>query len=272
MRPDEFAALNDDGASDNGSKPRPKGTLPYLPRGREAEPLRDWLTLAFRPLNDWRLQSVDRAGRDARDPVTLTFASGREAKSFRFKTQRELMNAPRVTSLAVSDGWLAVPHLTAGEVEDVWAALCTLGSVLTEHDEVEQTREWIEQMLPSTLPLNGYTLVPDARHDALMAIKAQGEFTKTDALSMVRPGSNDEHYQQRPLRFVDKATGEHWVRTGETATYVRWVVGVEPLSHATLRARLHEIGVVGRLFEDYRPPHPKLSLFQLPQGLIDGLT
>ena len=52
---------------------------------------------------------------------------------------------------------------------------------------------------------------------------------------------------------------------------VRLVVAVEPLSHATLRARLHEIGVVGRLFEDYHAPHPKVQLYQLPDELIQGL-
>jgi hypothetical protein len=270
MTPEELTALRGD-TSDNGSKARPRGTLPYLPHDREPEPLRVWLTIALRPPKGWTVQSFERAGRDARDPCSLIVANGRESRTFRFKTQRELMRTPRSIVFAVADGWLAMPHLTGGEIEDVWGALTTLGRVLTEHDEVEQTRDWIEQMLPATLPLTGYSLVPDSRHDALMAIKAQGTFAKSDALSLVRPGNNDEHYQQRPIRFVDKDTGEQWMRTGETATYVRWVVGVEPLSHATLRARLHEIGMTGRLFEDYRPPHPKLSLYQLPAELIEAL-
>lgn len=254
-------------------KPRPRGVLPYLPKEREPLSLRRWLTLAFHPEKGWTLHGFERAGRDARDPATLMFSNGRESRTFRFKTQRELMKSPRSIASAISDGWLAMPHLTPSEVEDVWVALCTLGRVLTEHDEVEQTREWIEQMLPSTLPLTGHSLVPDARHGALMAIKASGEFTKSDALSMIRPPSNGdgEHYQQRPIRFIDSQTGEQWVRVGETATFVRWIVGVEPLSHATLKARLHEIGMAGRLFEDYHPPHPKLQLYQLPESLIEGL-
>jgi hypothetical protein len=270
MTPEQLAELRGD-ASDNGSKSRPRGTLPYLPHEREPEPLRTWLTLALRPPKGWTVQTLDRAGRDLRDPCSLIVANGRESRTYRFKTQRELMRSPRSTVFAVSDGWLAVPHLTASEIEDLWAALCTLGRVLTEHDEVDQTREWIEQMLPSTLPLTGYTLVPDARHDGLMAIRAQGEFTKSDALSLVRPGTNEELYQQRPIRLVDKETGEHWLRAGETATFVRWVVGVEPLSHATLKARLHEIGMTARLFEDYRPPHPKLNLLRVSDELIAGL-
>ncbi len=120
------------------------------------------------------------------------------------------------------------------------------------------------------MPLGGYSLGPDARHDGLMAIKAAGEFTKGDALSLIR-GGDDQRYQQRPLRFVDSQTGEQWVRVGETATFVRWVVGVEPLSHATLRARLHEIGVVGRLFEDYHAPHPKVQLCSALSEADQGL-
>ena len=138
-------------------------------------------------------------------------------------------------------------------------ALCTLGRVLTEHDEVEQTREWIEQMLPSTLPLTGHTLVPDGRHDGLMAIKGSGEFTKSDALSMISPRSSsngDEHYQQRPTRFVDAQTGEQWPASGRDRrrSCATSSGSAKPLSHATLRARLHEIGMGGCSSRSTSPP------------------
>jgi hypothetical protein len=100
-----------------------------------------------------------------------------------------------------------------------------------------------------------------------MAIRAGGEFTRPDALTLLRPGG-DEHYQQRPTRFIDSETGEQWLRAGEMAAFIRWVLGVEPLSGRTLRSRLGEVGVVGRRFEDYRPPHPKLNLYQLPEDLF----
>jgi hypothetical protein len=251
------------------AKPRPKGRLPWLPDEMNAETLRAWLTLAFRPPPGWSVAGVERAGREETDPCALIVQNGREAKRFRFGQQRKLASAPRQAAMAVSDGWLAVPHLTAGEVEDVWAALCTLGRVLSEHDEVDEMREAIESMLPSTMPLPGYSLVPDGRHEALMAIKQAGEFTKPDALQLGRGA--DDRYQRRPLRFVDSQTGEQWLRCGETATYLRWVLGIEPLSHATLRARLREIGVVGREFEDYRPPHPKAKLYQLTEALIESV-
>jgi hypothetical protein len=253
-------------------KARPKGALPYLPDNGDVALLRGWLTRAFRPVTTgWQFHAFERAGRGKLDPCSITFACGRETRTFRFKQQRELISAPRPAVLGIADGWLAMPHLTAGEIEDIWAALCTLGRVLTEHDEVQQTREWIEQMLPATLPLQGHTLVPDGRHEALMAIKAAGEFAKQDALSMIRP-SDDQRWQQRPSRFIDSQTGEQHLRAGETACYLRYVVGVEPLSHATLRGRLHEIGVVARLYEDWHGTHPKLTLFQLSDELIKQVS
>jgi hypothetical protein len=255
--------------ADSG-KARPRGSLPYLPRDADAEALQAWLTLAFRPPDGWTVQRFERAGRDKTDAATLVVANGRESKMFRFKAQRDLVRTPRQIVAAVASGWLAMPHLTGSEIEDVWMALCTLGDVLTEYDEADDTRKWIEQMLRVTLPLNGHTLVPDGRHAGLMAMKSLGEFTRSDAEALRRPGE-DRGYMQRPVRFIDSTTGDQWLRAGETATFVRWVIGVEPLSGATLKARLHEIGVVGRPFEDYRPPHPKLNLYQLTDRLIGGL-
>jgi hypothetical protein len=252
-------------------KPRPKGSLPYLPNEREPEALRAWLTLATRPVEGgFKLSGFDRLGRDAREPCVLHFANGRESRKYRIKRQSDLMRNPRMALVSATDAWLDVPHLTPTEAEDVWAALCRLGNVLSEFDEVEQTREWLDQLLPATLALTGYSLVPDARHDGLMAIRAAGIFGKGDALAMIRPGEGDR-YRQRPTRFVDAQTGEQWLRASETATYVRHVIGVEPLQHSVLKARLHEVGVVGRYFEDYRPPHPKLALYQLTDELIENV-
>ena len=266
MSPD-FTAADLDAAQ---GKPRPKGTLPYLPGDRRPEFLRAWLTRALKPPEGWTVQTFERFGREGREPAALHVANGREARAFRLKQQRDVTTKPRVTLVSASDGWLDVPHLTAGEIEDVWTALCRLGQVLSEFDEVDQTREWVETYLPVTLPLFGHSLVPDSRHDALMAIRAAGTFGKGDALAILR-NDDDQRFAQRPTRFVDASTGEQFVRPGELAAYLRYTVGVEPLSHSTLRARLREIGVVGRRFEDYRGSHPKLNLYALTPGLIEGL-
>jgi hypothetical protein len=249
---------------------RKGGKLPHLPDELDdPEGLRDWLTLAFRPPEGWRVVGFERAGRDQTDPCTLMTQNGRESTVYRFKRQADVMRNTRVAVTAVSDGVLRMPHLNGGEIEDVRVALCRLGNVLTEWDERDETRKWVEQLVRASLPLTGHTLVPDGRHAALMALKNSGEFTRTDALAMGRPGEVEGH-QQRPVRFVDAQTGDEWIRAGETAAYVRWVLGVEPLSHTTLRARLYEVGVVGKLFEDYRPPHPKLNLYQLSEELTGG--
>jgi hypothetical protein len=246
-------------------KPRPKGSLPYLPDTVDPEVLRDWLTAAFRPPEGWRVQSFDRAGRERSDPCWLTLQNGRDSRVYRFGQQNEVLRTLRAAAVGISDGQLRVPHLTGGETEDVWAALCTLGNVLTTFDERDETRRWIRSLLDAARVLRGYTLVPDARHDALMAIKNEGEFSRADALQLVRPVH--DHFPKRPLLFIDEQTGEQWVRSGETATFVRWVLGVEPLRHATLQARLIEVGATARRFEDYRPPHPKLTFYGIPEEL-----
>jgi hypothetical protein len=104
--------------------------------------------------------------------------------------------------------------------------------------------------------------------DTLMAMRDHGEFTRPDALALARPASADG-WARRPVRFVDEQTQEQFVRAGETAAFVRWVCGKEPLSHSTLQGRLHQIGVEARRFEDYRPPHPKMVLFRLSEELVE---
>lgn len=264
-----MSPISDSDADRIGQKPRPKGKLPYLPDAPSVEELRAWLTRAFRPPSGFEITGFDRLGRDREDACVLIVAAGRETRKFRF-VQRDLVKAPRAAAAAVSDGWLAMPHLTASEVEDLWMALCTLGRVLTEHDDADEAREWIELMLPATTPLSGHTLVPDGRHDALMALKAAGEFGKADALALLH-GNGEERWQARPTRFIDSQTGEQWLRTGEVGAYVRHVIGVEAISPKALRGRMQEIGVLWRLFEDYRGTHPKLRLYLLTEELIRGL-
>jgi hypothetical protein len=248
-------------------KPRPRGTLPRLPRGRDIELLRDWLTRAFNPPEGYRFDTFDRTTKQKSDPCSITFRNGRDTRTFRFGTQGDLVGSKlRSMVFAVGDGDLDMPHLTGSEIEDVWAALCKAGRVVVEIDDREETTKWLQQLLDSSSPLRGKTLVPDGRHDALMAIKSQGEFTRPDALSLVRGG---EQWQRRPIRFVDEQTGEQWLRAGEAAAFVRWVCGVEPLSYSTLRGRLSEIGVEVKRFEDYHPPHPKLTLYRLTAELVE---
>jgi hypothetical protein len=254
-------------------KPRPRGTLTYLPGGRDPEALRTWLTLAFRPEEGWRFDVFERPTTEPSDGCSITFRNGREVVSYRFRHQSDLMGSKlRAMVLSVSDGELDMPHLTGSEIEDVWAAMCKLGHVLTEYDERDETRKWVEQVLTQSIPLTGHTLVPDGRWNALMAIKTHGEFTKPDALALLNAYRNEGNtWLSRPIRFIDCQTGEQWLRAGETATYLRYVVGAEPLSHTTLRGRLHEIGVEAVYFQDRRRPHPKAWLYRLTEELVEYL-
>ncbi len=252
-------------------KARPKGTLPPLTEGRDPELLRGWLTRAFRPEEGWSFDTFERPTTAPNDGCSVTFRNGRETVTYRFRHQADLMGPKlRAMVLSVAQGELDMQHLTASEIEDVWAAMCKLGSVLTHFDERDETRKWIEQTLTATIPLIGHSLVPDDRWNALMAIRAQGEFTKPDALALQNAHRNDDGtWLRRPIRFIDRHTGEQYLRAGETATYLRYVLGAEPLSHVTLRGRLAEIEVEAVYHQDRRPPHPKAWLYRLTDELIE---
>lgn len=249
-------------------KPRPKGKLPWLPEGEDLDALAVWLTLAFRPPAGFRFDSFVRAGRRPADPCSITFRNGRDRRTFRFRAQSDLHGRKlRQSVYAVSDGWLRMPHLTETEQEDVWAGLCTHGRVMSETDDRDEARKWVQHLLDQAAALRGHTLVPDGRHDALMALRAVGEFRAPDARGLGQGADTP----RRPTRFVDKQTGEQYVRAGETFAFVKWVEGAERLDQAGLRARLSDIGVESFHFEDYRPPHPKLTLYRLTDEFLDYL-
>jgi hypothetical protein len=249
-------------------KPRPKGVLPRLPGGRDLELLRDWLTLAFKPGDEYRVDLFDRAGRQRADPCSLTFRSGRDTVTYRWSAQSALIGAQlRANVLAITDGWADMPHLTGSEIDDTWAALVKLGKVASEVDDRDESVKWVQQILDAASALRGYTLQSDGRHDALMALRNHGEFTRPDAEQFVRP--SEENSVRRPVRFVDEQTGEQFLRAGETATFVRHVVGERSLQYSTLRARLAEIGVEAVRFEHHFTPHPKAVLYQLTDELVE---
>ena len=251
-------------------KPRSRGTLPRLPSGRNVELLRDWLTLAFVPEDGWRFDRFARETTDKTDGCTITFRKGRETRSYWIKPQSDLMG-PRLRSivLSASKGELDVPHLTGGEQEDVWSALCKVGTVLLETDEREETTAYIERMLDATTPLRDYTLEPDGgrRHEALIALRNCGEFGHPEARALLN--GNGEAWLPRPIRFIDRETGEQWLRAGETITFVRWVCGAEPMSPTVLRGRLARIGVEAKYFQHHHSPHPKALLYRLTPELIE---
>ena len=259
--------ITDDDADKIGKKARPKGKLPYLPDTESLDVLGGWLTFAFRPPPGYTLEAFERAGKQRTHPCSITFRNGRERRTFRFRTQLDLQSARlRPEALAISDGWLRMPHLTDGEKDDVWAALCIFGRVMSEIDDRDEALKWIEHLLDASSPLRGMSLVPDGRHDALMAMRGLGEFKAPDARQLA---SGREDVLRRPVRFIDKHTDKQWIRANETFTFVKWVEGVEHLDRGDLKARLSEIGVEALRFEDRRPPHPKAMLYELTEDLVE---
>ena len=252
----------------NNGKPR-SGKLPPLKDDLDIDGLRHWLTLAVRPPAGWQVHDVQFAGRHEIDPCVLTISNGRERETFRFDQQRKLEIRPKSTLLRVSGGLLGRGVWSKPTVEAFWEALTRLGEVLTEYSELDETTKWMEHLIDATEVLVGFSLVPDHRHDGLMAMKYRGEFKRTHALALTRP-MEDHARAHKPVRFIDRETDFQWVRAGEALCYLRIVEGVEPLPGPLLRARLAEIGVEAKHFEDYRPPHPKALLYHLTGELIEA--
>lgn len=250
-------------------KARPKGTLPPLPKGRDLELLREWNTLAFRPGEGYRVDVFERAGRQRADPCSLTFRFGQDTVTYRWPSQVDLRGRQlRANVLAVTDGWCDMQHLTDSEVEDVWAALVKLGKVLSEVDDRDEARKWLQHILDAAGALRGHTLAAGPqRHDALMAIRNHGEFTRPDAERFIRP--SEESSVRRPVRFVDEESGKQFLRAGETIVWVRHVAGERNMTYSSLRARLSEIGVEAVRFEHHLAPHPKAVLYQLSEELVE---
>ena len=169
------------------------------------------------PRNGWGFDHLERPTTDKTDGCTIVFRKGRETYGYWVKPQSDLMSSKlRSIVLSVSKGELDMPHLTGSEQEDVWSAMCKVGTVLTETDEREDTARWVEELLDATTPLRDYTLEPDGakRYEALMALRARGEFRRPDARAFVN--GNGEPWLARPIRFIDNETGEQWLRAGET--------------------------------------------------------
>jgi hypothetical protein len=251
------------------AKARPRGVLPPLPPREAAIEIHEqWLTMATRPPRGWRVAGFERHSQEKTSSCSLTVRNGREGETFRFESLKDLMSTPRSVLAVVTNGFLDMPHLGGPEIEDFGVALCRYGDVLTNWDERDTTRKWVEGVLAATLPFTGHTLVPDGRFKALMAVRGNGEFLRSDAEVLRHPGE-DQRWIQRPMRFVDSETGEQWLRARETVTYIRYLLHDGPLSQPTLTGRLREIGIECRLFEDRRGSvHPKLYFYRLTDEFI----
>lgn len=254
------------GKRKNPEAKRKSGTLPYLPdRGANLSDLRAWLTRAFAPPEGYTFDSFERHGRRLSDPayIVLKSPAGGDVK-FRFPEQRALAKPGnmRPSVLSITDGLCRMSQLTAPEREDVWAALCSIGHVVAQQDEVEEFREQLDTFLKVSEIEGRYTLEPSGRYDTLMALQAAGAFERRHARLMAED-VDERHWARRPIRLVDSVTGVVRVRVGELGTYLRHVLGLQ-LGHGVLDGRMSELGAARERFEARNgTAHPHLSLYRL---------
>lgn len=255
-------------------KKRKGGTLPPLTADmlESVEDLRDFATESLRPRPGWRVIDFERPVADDLDqPCTLIVVNGNEHRRYRFRTQRDLTSPTRArtTIAAVTSGALRMPHLNTAEVGDLWAALCTLGRVLTEQSEIDQAREWLDKLLEVARPFEGHTLNAGAeRRDALMALHRWGEFTHLDARTILK--EPESPWPRRPICLIDRISGDYWLRHREAMVFLRYILDVKPLKDTTLLARWKEIGVERREFDEgaHRPPHVRATLYRVTKEIV----
>lgn len=256
----------------NWNVKRPKGSIPALSDEilDDAEWLRDWLTAVLRPRAGWRIVDFDH-GEDPDQPCALVVANGQNQVRYRFRSQGELRSSAtrmRTSIAAIANGQLRPPQLkTAEEFGDVMLALFALAPALAAEDELEQAKDWLFQLLDASRPLEGHSLSDSAaRRDALLALKRLPEFTRLDALTVIR--NPDLPWPRKPVCLIDQVSGEMWLRARESATFLRHVIGMT-IRQGTLTYRWNEIGVAYRYFQA-RPrrvgdPHPQAHLYLIPK-------
>lgn len=253
----------------NGSKPRPKGTLPHLPdRDTGLRELRDWLTLAFNPPNGYRFDGYVRHGHKGTTSATITLVAPAGSRvEFYVEEQRDLSTASRLRASVASltNGLCRMPHLSGPEASDVWVALCSLAHVVDEYDERRETTDWLDSFFTVAETLTGYTLEEPGRYDALVKLKNRGLFERRHA-NRIADEVEQRHWTLVPVLLVDRETDRRHARVAELATYIRHVIGV-PLGHGMLDSRIAGVGGE-RLYLESRNGqlHPHMHLYRLPES------
>ena len=228
-RPDRRGARHGPDVTERGPRPPPPP-----PRARQAQTqghppaparaaatssyLRDWLTRRVPPRRRVPRRRVRARRPPARRPVLahLPHPAATPSPTVGARNRQLIGVQLRANVLAITDGWCDMPHLTGSEQDDVWAALVqaregrlTRSTIATRHASGSS------RCSTPPPPLRGYTLVPDGRHDALMALRNHGEFTRPDAELFVRPERGNCDPPARSGSSTSK-TGEQFIRAGET--------------------------------------------------------
>lgn len=263
---DDLRAIADEAIS-NGK--RPKG-WPKLP-GHDADlkAIRDYLTTAARLPNDWQIETAERHGRYATDPLTITVRTPGEAGNIqvRFDAQRDCSKAGALRGAfsEATSGASRMKYPKPAEASDFYVMVCALAQVASTATVAEETMAWLHEYLERAWLIENMTLTPDHRFDALVELQKRPAFDRIQA-GRYLAGSLDP--RERWVAIVDSRTGELWIRAGEFASYMRHVYGIGSLSQPSLDARIIETGGQRiRLDEDRRSRgggHVSLVFYRFP--------
>lgn len=241
---------------------------PKLP-GHDASPgeLRRYLTTCCGLPARWSIERAHRWGPEAADPMVMWVrAPGRQHDYGVRWDHQEDAGRPgtlRATISRCTAGHARMRHPTGAQAQDFFTILCALATVDEKATVADETRAWLEDFTHQTRPIVGHSIADgERRYDALAVLRIR-EFTRPEAQALIR---GDLDPDRRPALLVDDLTGESWIRTGELATYLRWVYGVKGgLAQSTLDARLAEIGVERVYCQVNRASgHQKLVLYCAP--------
>ena len=254
---------------DEPAKARPKGSLPHLPaRDAPLSDWREWVRRALNPPEGYTFDNFERHGRRLSDPAYIVMGTPAGGiVRYRFPEQRALAKPTNLRSSVVSitDGLLRVGPLTAPETSDVWVALCSIGAVVAQQDEVEDFLDHLDAFKGVAEPETRYTLEQPGRYDALLALQARGLFERRHALLMASE-VDESKWSKRPVVLFDRDTRRQWVRVPELATYLRHVVGL-PLGHGVLDGLMSEVGAPRIRYEVRNGSvHPHSSFYRLAQS------
>jgi hypothetical protein len=251
-----------------GKPPRVERRLKKLPRPDEPlSAVRDWLTKALAPAAGFRVEDFLRHGRQRTDGCELVLLGpGGQRRYFEVGEQRLLSTAGtvRATVVAATDALCRPGSLTKAEQEDIWVALVTLATVTANQDLKDEARDWLEQAEAAAERIEGHTLEPPGRLDALQKLVDRRYFNRLRALEYSDPLA-DPATKPRPALLVDKNTGERWMRVGEVACFLRHVLGTPSMTQPTIDGRLAAFYVDRKDFSAKGAAgYAKASLYRLP--------
>ena len=250
---------------------RPKGSIPKLTDEILDDPewLRDWLTVALRPRQGWRVLDFSH-GDDEDVSCKLELSNGQDRAKYHWRTLRDLSASPERLDRSISakaSGQLRPPQLTKPEHGDLIRALCTLRPAVVGQSVPDKAKDWLFKVLDAARPLEGHTLTDTpGQKDALAALRRINEFSPLDADAVRR--RPEDSWPRQPICLIDRVTGALGLRPLEALTILRHIHQIK-MRQAVLTFHWNEIGIEYRHFDVGRHAngvHLHRSLYLVPPG------